>query len=141
MTIDVSPAIVSGKSGTSAPSTSTEIAGERRVATAQDYSETIARPIFNSSRRPIEAGSVKQAARAMAPPIQPLQLQLIGVAALSARGQRALVRPVAERNGIWMSIGDEVGGWRLLDIGQDAATFVSGANRQVLLLNKPSEAQ
>lgn len=98
------------------------------------YSETVARPLFNPSRRPIALKKPKVVEAPPPPPLQPLKAELIGLAAIPADGGRALLRTANDRPASWLTVGEELGGWRLSEIRQDRVVFRSGEHQQVLHL-------
>lgn len=138
MEVDTGPlAMPRGPAG--APSAPAAVpTGERSIGAEASYGETIARPIFSPSRRPLVLPPTADAARTTpAPQQQSLEVRLLGVAATPALGKRALVRGQGDRQGTWMAIGEKVDGWMLREIGPDKAVFENGARRQELLLEAP----
>lgn len=141
MAVDTSPAQLGAKDGARAPGIGTGALEERRVGSQADYAETVARPLFNATRRPVASAKPQIGEPSSTSSLQPLQMQLVGLAITTSRGGRALVRSGADRNGTWVSIGDELRGWRLSEINSDRAIFVAGGSQQVLLLSKGERPQ
>jgi hypothetical protein len=142
--VDVSPIRVASSGGddrAAVPSSSTRAP---KISTQADYTETLKRPLFTPTRRPFDPAKNKPpeptpvnapapVPQAPAAPPPSLQVKLVGYTASPQRGKRALVRTANERVGTWISIGDQVDGWRLRDLNADRATFELGSQRQVLL--------
>jgi hypothetical protein len=134
MAIDLSPLQIDRSAGDASPKAAAAVLREQRPGIETDYTETIARPLFNAKRRPSETPKESLAVPvAMTSPAL-LQAQLVGLSAAAARGKRALVRSTNDRDGTWLSIGEEFRGWRLRDIGYDTAIFENGDRRQELQL-------
>jgi hypothetical protein len=145
--VDISPLSVASPRGderAAPPSTSSPTP---KPAAQSDYTETLKRPLFTPTRRPFEPvkPNPPEPNPAKTPDIIPLaqpptlQVKLVGYTASPQRGKRALVRTANERVGTWMSIGDQVDGWRLRELSADRATFEYGTQRQELLLETKSQ--
>lgn len=98
----------------------------------ESFSETLARPLFSPSRRPVERVAEAVPTRVDAPPASD-GLRLLGVV---RRGEtsRALVATQANPSGAWLVVGQALGGWRLAEIMDDAVQLSSGRHAQVLAL-------
>lgn len=135
MPIDTSPVAMTAAGG---------VAGQGKTATGAGLAvndppppnllETTARPLFNPLRRPIVVQKAKVVETAPAPPVQPLKAELIGLAATDSSRPLALLRIASDRPASWLSVGEEVGGWRLSEIRPDRVVFQSGEQRQELQL-------
>jgi hypothetical protein len=142
--VDISPLSIASPRGderASAPANSTPTP---KSAAQSDYTETLKRPLFTPTRRPFDPvkSKVPELTSAIVPDISPpaltaspptLQVKLVGYTASPQRGKRALVRTSNDKVGTWISIGDQVDGWRLRELSADRATFELGSQRQVLL--------
>ncbi len=108
-----------------------EVSAERIVLAVPRlaaFQEIARRPVFHESRRPPAAAAAPAEARAAPPP----DLRLLGLARGAGAG-RAIVATAAGRTEI-LSIGEEIGGWRLAAISGDAAVFArEGARHRVHL--------
>jgi hypothetical protein len=107
-----------------------------------DFTQTITRPIFTNDRHPIErkakvanAGASKVAAVA---DVTPKQLQLVGV--IQGEKAQALIRSSAGTQGTWMSIGEDIDGWRLREVADNMAVIETGGRRYQLFLYAGSGA-
>lgn len=139
-TVDVGPLKVAGVPNSPSAVAAAGSARERKVAVEADFAETIARPLFNPSRRPVSA-ALKAGNEPQVAAVEPaLQARLIGLMATPARGKRVLVRAGNDKVGTWLAIGEELQGWRLHDIGYDRAIFESGGRHQELQLEMPANA-
>ncbi len=152
--VDVSPLkVAASRSDDRVPSPSNSVRASKPEAQA-DLSDTLKRPLFTPTRRPFDP--VKNMARAESeglppvntPDISPqapptvMNVMLVGYTSSPQRGKRALVRTANERVGTWIAIGDQVDGWRLRELSADRATFESGSQRQVLVLEaKPQPGE
>jgi hypothetical protein len=101
-----------------------------------DFPQTTMRPIFTSDRRPVErkikvpdAGSSKGARTA---DVAPKQLQLVGV--IQGEKAQALIRSSAGTQGTWMSVGEDIDGWRLREVADNMAVIETGGRRYQLYL-------
>lgn len=92
------------------------------------FRETVMRPLFSETRRPIPKKTVRTATPKPKPVpthIPIAQLQLTGVA---VRGdeRRALVKSPSAPNGAWHTTGDIVGGWKIIEIAGNFARLSVG---------------
>jgi hypothetical protein len=101
-----------------------------------EFDQTIARPIFTSDRHPIERkpklASSESATGRPATEIAPKQLTLIGV--MHAGKARALIRSSVSGQGGWMSIGEDIDGWRLREVADKKAVIETEGRRYQLFL-------
>jgi hypothetical protein len=149
--VDIAPLDVGNRSSIDPVPTRAQSPPRRESSRLTDTEETLKRPLFTPTRRPYDPANN----RAPVPtppeapqPIQPappaprpaLQVKLVGFAASPQRGKRALVRAANEKVGTWLSIGDQVAGWRLRELSADRAVFEYDSQRQVLEFEaKPAE--
>lgn len=107
------------------------------VAVTPNYGETLARPLFNPTRRPIVAAPQKVVEAPPPAPVAPLQAQLVGLTSSTANGARALLRAVNEKQASWLAVGEVLKGWRVAEIRPDRVVMQSGETRQELQLVMP----
>lgn len=91
--------------------------------------ETIERPLFNASRRPVPPPPVQEAAspppepaaeaEAAAPPPALPEVKLLGTLRYGAKKTRALVQVANAPAAGWVDLGADIGGWRLREIARD----------------------
>jgi hypothetical protein len=103
------------------------------------FAETLARPLFRSSRRPAEAKAATSETaeagdgQAIAADL-PGGLQLAGIVQEGGKPGRALIRSPESPTGSWVEIGHELEGWRLSEIGAQSIVFEAGGVRHTLPL-------
>lgn len=95
-----------------------------------DFSETIERPLFIASRRPIEAPAPVVAAPE---PVGDAPAALRGVI-ISESDRSALLQVDKETNTVWVSEGASFGGWEVEQIQADRVTLRRGGETRTLLL-------
>jgi hypothetical protein len=106
------------------------VVGERQ------FDQTIARPIFTSDPHPVERKSKLTSETATGRPateIAPKQLTLVGVI-IQGKKARALIRSSVSGQGGWMSIGEDVDGWRLREVADNKAVIETKGRRYQLFL-------
>jgi hypothetical protein len=113
-----------------------------------DLTETLARPLFSPTRRPVvrqEQDEQKTAAIApvadVAPPApsEPKPtVRLIGMLHGVGKAQRALLQSEGGSSTNWVSVGSEFAGWRLTSIENDTVTVEASGARSVLTLHPAS---
>lgn len=133
-TIDITPVDAQRAPGPAVATADPAIAKPNPPPTSAELLQTVQRPLFHASRRPIEPPKPKEIPKVVEPPLPPLQAQLIGVSIANPSGPKALVRPAGDKQGTWLHVGEEVRGWRLNEIAVDRVVFVVGERRQVLPL-------
>ncbi len=99
-----------------------------------EFQQTKSRPLFFANRRPVDRTPSKIAAAAPKPakivPLYPLeQLQLIGIVRTGKDSARALIRAGTDGQGAWVSIGDQVRGWKLQEVNDEIAVLESNGQR------------
>ncbi|SFV36978.1 hypothetical protein [Hyphomicrobium facile] len=124
-------------------------AGEKTIADADataiappprpgNLSETTTRPIFNASRRPVEAKKVAVADATPVPAaatVAPEQLLLVGILHIGVGDDRALIREASDDLGSWMLIGDSIQGWRVRTISSEMAVIESEGKQYELRIS------
>jgi hypothetical protein len=101
-----------------------------------EFSQTTARPLFSFNRRAIERKpqiSV-ETTKPQAPSFPPEQLQLVGI--IKGDSQRALIRVNGTAQGKWISLGEDIEGWRLLEVADNAAVLATKGQRYELHLSQ-----
>ena len=103
-----------------------------------EFRQTTQRPLFFSDRRPADRSPPKVAeVVVMAPPVPPSpleQMQLLGISRGINGQPRALVRPSAEGQGVWITVGDIIRGWKVAEISEQNAVFLANGLRGELQL-------
>ena len=116
------------------------VAGQRlKVPLARpltDYSETLARPLFNPTRRP--SAQVDRTQKDTKKPkaetrISANQIQLIGIV-LHAADRRVLVRSPEAPMANWHSEGDVIAGWKLIEIRSNSVLVESQGSKRLISL-------
>jgi hypothetical protein len=103
------------------------------------FAETLARPLFEPSRRPRSAepaGTVVEGRAAEAEHAAPAPdgLRLVGLGTSKEHGQRALIRAAGNEQGRWIKPGEEIGGWSLKRIEGQRVVIENGGRTAELLL-------
>ena len=93
-----------------------------------DFPQTVARPLFTPTRRPVERTKPKPEEAKLPPPVvkPPENLQFVGAVRVGNDTMRALIRSDTGATGEWLAVGDEIEGWRLHEIRADAAVVGAG---------------
>ena len=111
-----------------------------------ELSETVSRPLFHPTRRPVfvrpAAPAEPEVAKAPEPlpepAAQPSRLSLVGVMGTGAKGRRALIRAEGQTYGTWIDAGGEIEGWRLSAIEDNRVLIEKSGGKEVLLLHAPA---
>jgi hypothetical protein len=96
----------------------------------EQFAETVGRPLFNPSRKPVQ----RTAVAARAPKAEPAKLRLVGVMKADDGPPRALIRFADESTGKWIAEGDEYHGWTLTKVNETSVTVEAGGRTQELVL-------
>ncbi len=119
------------------------VGGDVPAAPANAYAETFSRPIFSPTRRPFQVAVAaapveeEQQPEPDAPEPEPAaapdstQLLLKGIF-ISANASSALIVSPDKPEGAWIVAGDEVAGWKLLEINKDSVSL-SAAGQSIEL--------
>jgi hypothetical protein len=91
-----------------------------------EFREIVQRPIFNSTRRPVDRPKGKAVGPAEAG--SPLDLRLVGIVKTGDAPARALIREGDQTTGKWIAEGDTFGGWKLRSV-KDRSVIVEGDGR------------
>jgi len=108
----------------------------------ESYVDLVARPLFIKGRRPVAETKLETAQAAAKP--ESFDWQLDGIystkTTVSALFSRSTSK-VAKDNYRKISVGDEIDGWKLTEIGKDKVVFKQGGKDKELLLRKPKSKQ
>ena len=103
-----------------------------------EYQQTTQRPLFFSDRRPADRSPPKVVEVVVKPPPVPPspleQMQLLGISRGINGQPRALVRPSAEGQGVWITVGDTIRGWKVAEISDQNAVLLANGLRGELQL-------
>ena len=100
---------------------------------AEQFRETVGRPLFNPDRRPVERKETGEAG----PNAEPSDLRLVGVMKAADQPPRALLRSSNAPTGKWIAEGGEFQGWKLRRVDERSVVVQSGARSQELKLDTP----
>ena len=101
--------------------------------TADEFRDTVRRPLFNPDRRPVE----RKETAAAAPKAEASDLRLVGVMKAANQPPRALLRSANKPNGKWIAEGGEFNGWKLRKVNERSVILQSGGRSQELQLAVP----
>jgi hypothetical protein len=105
--------------------------------TPEQFQETVSRPLFNPSRRPVQRSETV----ARAPKAEPPKLRLVGVMKPDDGPPRALIRFADEPTGRWIAEGAEYHGWTLTKVNEGSVIVEAGGRTQEIMLFTPPPAQ
>jgi hypothetical protein len=111
-----------------------------------EFQQTKARPLFFANRRPVDRNPPKVAAVVAKPakivPLFPLeQLQLIGIVRTGKDKVSALIRAGNDAQGAWVSVGDQVRGWKLQEVNDEIVVLESNGQRGEVKLYAAAASQ
>ncbi len=108
----------------------------------ESYVDLVARPLFIKGRRPVAETKLETAQAAAKS--ESFDWQLDGIystkTTVSALFSRSTAK-VAKDNYRKISVGDEIDGWKLTEIGKDKVVLKQGGKDKELLLRKPKSKQ
>jgi hypothetical protein len=104
--------------------------------TADQFRETVARPLFNPSRRPVERAETP----GKEPKVELVELRLVGVMKAAGQPPRALLRLANEPTGKWIAEGTQIDGWKLRKVNERSVVVESGGRSQELTLSSARPA-
>jgi hypothetical protein len=140
MPIDTAPI---GAGEAAAPSDAGRKVPQPQKRSLAAFPETIARPLFHPSRRPVTVEAAKQptasepSSAAPEPESEePSGLSLVGLMGAGEKGRRALIRPEGEAYGTWVEEGGEIAGWQLTSIDDDRVVIEKSGREEELLLDR-----
>jgi len=100
----------------------------------EDLRITLDRPLFNASRRPEELAPNTTVSSPTEPePVKAPPLRLSAVI-VDERGRSALLEPVETRVVQRVQEGENIAGWRLVEVREDAVILASGGKRTEVAL-------
>jgi len=99
--------------------------------TAEQFQETVGRPLFNPNRRPVQ----RHATTTKEPKLESSELRLIGVMKSANQPPRALIRLANEPTGKWIAEGAEFNGWKLRKVNERSVVVQAGDRLQELNLS------
>jgi hypothetical protein len=106
----------------------------------EQLQETVGRPLFNPSRRPVQRAE-PAAAAARASRVEHARLRLVGVMKPDDGPPRALIRYADEPTGRWVAEGSEYRGWTLIKVNEGSVTVEAGGRTEELMLFIPPPPQ
>ncbi len=164
MPIDTSPR--TGDASVIAPAPPPSPPRVRDVPELASLGETLARPLFQGTRRPPQprvetpptevkpleteaapadepppAVAQAEASAASPPPPLPEGLRLVGVAGSGRTPTRALLRLGDSARGVWYAEGEILQGWRVAQIGPGEVWLEASGHRQQLTVRTSTSAQ
>jgi hypothetical protein len=136
--VDIAPVLPAAKKHQASLPSAPEPVTPLDKKTAEQFRETVDRPLFNPLRRPVQH---KQTVAAGEPGARS-KLRLIGVMRLGDQTPRALIRFGDEPAGKWIAEGAEFRGWRLRKVKERSVIVEAGPRSQELTLpaNVPTKA-
>ena len=115
-----------------------KISGRERkaidFAPLETLDDIVSRPLFNVSRRPIEAENTAQDAKP-----SELNVMLSGIV-IGHTSQIAHLRAATDKETQALRIGDKIGGWLIQSIFADRVVLKSGSRVETLYMQKPGES-
>jgi hypothetical protein len=91
-----------------------------------EFRDTVQRPLFNSTRKPVDRPKAKTQGPTEAG--SPLDLRLVGIVKTGNAPARALIREADQANGKWISEGEAFNGWKLRSV-KDSSVIVEADGR------------
>jgi hypothetical protein len=135
--VDISPVAPPPGKAEARPQPSPPPATALDKRTADQLQETVNRPLFNPSRRPMQR--TEPAARAAK--VEPARLRLVGVMKADDGPPRALIRYADEPSGQWIAEGSEYHGWTLTKVNDGSVIVEADGRTQELVLFIPPPPQ
>lgn len=136
--VDISPVDPSPGKAEARPQQDPEPATALDKKRAEQFQETVGRPLFNPSRRPVQRSEpVARAPKKM----DPAKLRLVGVMKPDDGPPRALMRFADEPAGRWIAEGGEYHGWTLTKVNDGSVIVEAGGQTQEIMLFIPPPPQ
>jgi len=98
-----------------------------------EFRETVQRPLFNSTRRPMERPKTAKA-QGPAETGAHLDLRLVGIVKTGNAPARALIREGDQTTGKWISEGDTFNGWKLRSVKDRSVVVEANGRAHELML-------
>jgi hypothetical protein len=130
--VDISPLVPSGDRTELEPLQAQALVTPLDKKTAEQLAETVGRPLFHPSRRPVQRAEAVAAPEPTAEP--PSKLRLVGIVRFADQPPRALIRFAGEPMGKWLVEGAEHKGWRLSKVNARSVMIQSGKRAHELTL-------
>jgi hypothetical protein len=134
--VDISPIAPSPGKADAPRADKSEPATALAKKAAEQFQETVGRPLFNPNRRPVE----RKDTAAAEPKTEASDFRLVGVMKAAGQPPRALLRSANAPTGKWIAEGAEFNGWRLRQVNERGVILQSGARSQELKLATPRRA-
>lgn len=129
--VDISPVAPSPGKAEARPQQGSQPATALDKKRAEQFQETVSRPLFNPSRRPVQRSEpVARAPKKM----EPAKLRLVGVMKPDDGPPRALMRFADESTGRWIAEGGEYHGWTLTKVNDGSVIVEAGGRSQEIML-------
>jgi hypothetical protein len=146
MPVDISPLDVPVASDVAPKPAAGETSPEWSQRSLAELSDTVARPLFHPTRRPVVVRTAAPVEPDMAPTLPPeptgapaSRLSLIGVMGTGGKNRRALLRAEGQAYGTWVDVGGEIDGWRLSAIEDNRVLIEKSGGREELVLHPPAK--
>jgi hypothetical protein len=92
-----------------------------------EFRETVQRPLFNSTRRPVDRPKTAKAQGSTESSSLP-DMRLVGIVKSGSDPNRALIRAGDQANGKWVAEGETINGWKLRSV-KDRSVIVEAEGR------------
>lgn len=142
MQVDISPLQDDVTAAVTPKTSETEMPVDPARQSLAELSETVSRPLFHPTRRPVvvrNAGPTDASeATGQSPvpaPVQLSRLSLVGLMGTDGKNRRALLRAEGRPFGIWIDEGNEIDGWRLSAIEDNRVLIEKDGGQEELLLH------
>lgn len=129
--IDTSPMMPQAGPAAEAPKTGVNLSTALDGKPAAQFSETVNRPVFHPNRRPVQ----RDASRGDEPDVGPGDMRLVGVMRSPNQPARALIRMANEATGKWIAEGEQINGWKLLEVHARSVVVEAGGRSHELTLS------
>jgi len=124
--VDTSPILPGAPLGGAGEQTGGGLVTQLDGRPVSEFREIVQRPLFNSTRKPVDRPKARVEAPAEAG--SHLDLRLVGIVKSGAGPARALIREGDQANGKWISEGDTFGAWKLRSV-KDRSVVVEADGR------------
>jgi type II secretory pathway component PulC len=130
MPIDISPIAPEADRAAAPRKDGFDLATKLDRTPAAQFTETVSRPLFNPSRRPVQRDQARTDDAGAAPG----DMRLAGVMTSPNQPARALIRMANEATGTWITEGEDFNGWRLREVNARSVVVESqGRSRELTL--------
>lgn len=139
--VDISPLGRDAAAVEPAANSESAIPSFRPHRSLSEFSETVSRPLFHPTRRPVVVAAASQTDSEIKPaqPAEPADVptsrfSLVGVM-INGGNARALIRAEGQTYGTWVDAGGVLDGWRLSAIKSDRVSIEKDGGQEELLLH------